>query len=405
MRFPSWLPALLGILTAVGPISTDMYLPAFPAIEASLGGRPGTAQITLATWFAGLAIGQITQGTLSDRFGRRMPLVIGTAIYTLASIGCALAPDLLTLSLMRLLAAFGGSASMVIPRAIVRDLADGHAAARMMSRLMLVMGAAPILAPTLGGFVLEHASWHAIFWVTAIYGAVCCAVVWQWLPETLPQRGRVKLGPAALLARYGAIGRERGFITHTLIGGMALFGLFAYLGGAPDVFIAQFHLSPTLFGNLFGCGAAGYILASQINPRLLVRFGAGTVMRSAVWVYMLATVVMLAFAIARTSHWYLIALPVVVCTACMGLTTPNAAVGALSPHAARAGGASALLGTIQFCLGAGSSMLVGAFSDGTARPMALLMFCGAVGATIADRFRPKPAPDGLRIQDRSRTHA
>ena len=187
MAFPTWLPLLLGLLTAVGPVSTDMYLPAFPAIEAALGGAPGTAQITLATWFVGLAIGQITQGPLSDRLGRRGPLVVGTVIYTLASVGCAVAPDLFTLSLMRLVAALGGSASMVITRAIVRDLTDGHAAARMMSKLMLVMGAAPILAPTLGGLVLAFAGWQAIFWICALYGAVSCVFVALLLPETLPR--------------------------------------------------------------------------------------------------------------------------------------------------------------------------------------------------------------------------
>ena len=201
MPFPSWLPALLGLLTAVGPISTDMYLPAFPAIEAALGGRPGTAQVTLATWFLGLAVGQVTQGSLADRFGRRAPLIAGTALYTLASAGCAVAPDLATLSTMRFLAALGGSASMVIPRAIVRDLADGHAAARLMSRLMLVMGVAPILAPTAGGLVLATLGWQAIFWLATLYGVACLLLVWRLLPETLPPTGRARLGAAEMLAR------------------------------------------------------------------------------------------------------------------------------------------------------------------------------------------------------------
>jgi len=388
MRVPSWLPLLLGFLTAVGPISTDMYLPAFPAIEASLGGRPGTAQITLATWFLGLAVGQITQGTLSDRFGRRAPLLAGTAIYTIASVGCALAPNLAMLSVMRMIAAFGGSASMVIPRAVVRDLADGHAAARMMSRLMLVMGVAPILAPTLGGIVLAHAGWQAIFWIVAAYGGVCCAVVWRALPETLPERSRVQLGPTAQLARYSAIARERSFLSHALIGGSALFGLFAYLGGAPDVFIAQFHLSPALFGGLFGVGAGGYIIATQFNPRLLLRFGPGPVMRAAIWTYVAATAAMLALAVAGTGWWPALALPVLVSMTCMGFTTPNATVGALSRHAAHAGSASALMGTMQFCLGAVSGLMVGVLSDGSARPMAGLMFAGALGAAIADQGRP-----------------
>ena len=390
MRFPPWLPSLLGFLTAVGPISTDMYLPAFPAIEASLGGQPGTAQLTLATWFLGLAFGQITQGTLSDRFGRRLPLVAGTAIYTLASVGCALAPDLLTLSVMRLIAAFGGSASMVIPRAIVRDLADGHAAAKLMSRLMLVMGAAPILAPTLGGIVMDHAGWQAIFWIVAAYGGICCAVVWWALPETLPVARRVQLGPAAQMARYAGILIERSFITHALVGGLALFGLFAYLGGAPGVFIALYHLSPATFGIMFGCAAFGFISASQINPLLVHRFGAGRVMRGGIRLNMAAALCLLAAAFSGTSHWILVALPILAFMISMGFTTPNAVVGALSRHSAHAGSASALMGTLQFVLGAVSGLLVGVASDGTARPMAALMFLGAAGAVTADLCRPKP---------------
>ena len=252
MPFPSWLPILLGVLTAVGPVSTDMYLPAFPAIEAALGGRAGTAQMTLAAWFAGLAVGQLTQGMLADRFGRRWPLLAGTSVYTIATLGCALAPDLVTLTACRLVAAFGGSAGMVIPRAIVRDLADGHAAARLMSRLMLVMGVAPILAPSLGGLVLAFAGWQAIFWICAVYGAACCALVGALLPDTLPPHRRLRLGLGGLFARYVAILRERGFITHALTGGASTFGLFAYLGGSPAVFENIYHLAPVTYGALFG---------------------------------------------------------------------------------------------------------------------------------------------------------
>jgi DHA1 family bicyclomycin/chloramphenicol resistance-like MFS transporter len=388
MAFPSWLPVLLGVLTAVGPISTDMYLPAFPAIEASFGGHAGSAQITLATWFVGLAIGQITQGPLSDRFGRRWPLIGGTALYTLASAGCALAPDLLTLSLMRLLAALGGSAGMVVPRAIVRDLADGHAAARLMSRLMLVMGAAPILAPTLGGLVLKVADWHAIFWLATVYGGACCAMVWWVLPDTLPPQRRITHGIGAQLSRYVTIFRERGFLSHASLGGFAMFGLFAYIGGAPDVFINRYHLTPTAFGMLFGACAMGLIGTSQANPRLLRRFGAGRLLRLAVRIFVLATLVLTMLAFADVRQWWLLALPVLVSTACMGVTLPNATVGAMSRHPGHAGSASALMGTMQYALGAVSGVLVGAASDGTARPMALLMLFGACGAAVADLCRP-----------------
>ena len=390
MPFPSWLPALLGLLAAVGPISTDMYLPAFPAIEAALGGRPGTAQVTLATWFLGLAIGQITQGTLSDRFGRRAPLIAGTALYTLASVGCALAPDLATLAAMRFLAAIGGSASMVIPRAIVRDLSDGHAAARMMSQLMLVMGVAPILAPTLGGFVLATLGWQAIFWLVALYGAICGVVVWRIMPETLAPLRRQHLGFVEQFTRYRAILMDRSFITHAGIGGFALFGLFGYLGGAPGVFIDSFHLTPALFGMLFGACAAGFIAASQVNPHAVRRFGAGRVIRLAVRVYVAATLGMTIVALVGAGPWWTVALPVLLSMMSMGFLLPNATVGALSRQAGHAGSASALMGTMQFCLGAVSGLLVGVLADGTARPMAIMMLLGACGAAAADLCRPKP---------------
>jgi DHA1 family bicyclomycin/chloramphenicol resistance-like MFS transporter len=389
MPFPSWLPLLLGVLTAVGPVSTDMYLPAFPAIEAALRVEPGSAQITLATWFMGLAIGQITQGTLSDRYGRRAPLIAGTVVYTLASVGCALAPDLVTLSAFRFAAALGGSASMVIPRAVVRDLADGHAAARLMSRLMLVMGVAPILAPTLGGLVLSVASWRTIFWAAAVYGVVCCVVVAAVLPDTLPARQRVKLGLVAQLSRYGAILRERGFITHVLMGGFAMFAMFAYIGGSPPVFIERFHLPPPVYGALFGCCAFGLIVASQVNPRLLPRFGANFLMRAAVRTAFCATIVLCVVAVTGWGGWLATAAPIAVVVTSQGFTGPNTTVGALSRHGANAGSASALMGTLQFCLGAVSGVLVGVLDDGTARPMALLMVFGMTGALICDLLRPK----------------
>ena len=387
--YPTWLPILLGVLTAVGPLSTDMYLPAFPAIEASLGGRPGTAQVTLAAWFAGLALGQITQGSLSDRYGRRGPLILGTLVYALANAGCALAPDLLTLSALRFVSAFGGSASMVIPRAIVRDLSDGHAAARLMSRLMLVMGVAPILAPTLGGLVLGVAPWHAIFWLTAIYGGVCCLLVWRLLPDTLAPERRIGLGLASLAGRYAGVLRDRVFLAYAIMGGCGMFGMFAYIGGSSPVLIEHYGFTPLMYGMVFGCSAGMFILSSQVNPGLILRFGPAQVIRAGVSVYLLATCAMLALAVLHVGGAAGIVVPAVFAMGSMGLIMPNAAVGALSRHAAQAGSASAMMGTLQFCLAAASGVLVGALTDGTARPLAALMVLGAVGTVAADRLRPK----------------
>ena len=389
MAIPTWLPLLLGLLSAVGPLSTDMYLPAFPAIDLAMGGRAGAAQITLAAWFAGLAIGQITMGPLSDRYGRRRPLLVGTALFSLATIGIALTNGLFTLSALRFVSALGASASMVVTRAVVRDLSDGHGAARLMSKLMLVMGAAPILAPSLGGLVLAVGDWHAIFWICAGYGALCCGLVFFCLPETLPESRRITLSFGGQVHRYAGILGERAFITHALLGGFSMFAMFAYLGGSPGVFIDGFHLSPSVYGMLFGLCAFGFIACSQVNPRILPRFGANRVLRVAIRVFFTATLVLVAAAFTRTSHWWAISAPIFVIMSTQGFTMPNAVVGALSRHAGHAGSASALMGTMQFGLAAVSGAAVGLLSDGTARPMAGLMLLGALGAVTCDLLRPK----------------
>ncbi len=389
MRIPYWLPLLLGVLTAVGPISIDMYLPAFPQIEADLGGRPGTAQVTLATFFAGLSIGQLLQGSLADRFGRRMPLLVGTITYTLASVGCALAPNLFWLSFFRAIAALGGSASMVIPRAIVRDLATGQEAARMMSRLMLVMGAAPILAPSLGGLVLAWGRWQTIFWIIAAYGALCSLLVWRFLPDTLPEQRRMRLTLAGQLTRYVAIVRERSFITHAVLGGACSFGMFAYIGGSPAVFIEHFNVTPGRFGLIFGLCAAWLIAASQANPYLLPRLGSNRMLSLTVRASLAATTVLAVVSFAGIGGMVAVLLPLFVNMASFGFVMPNATVGALFRQGAHAGSASAVMGTLQFLLGATSGLLVGLLADGTARPMAALMLAGAVAANVADLCRPR----------------
>jgi DHA1 family bicyclomycin/chloramphenicol resistance-like MFS transporter len=385
---PRWLPLLLGFLTAVGPLSTDMYLPAFPAIEAELGRGWGGVQATLSAWFLGLAVGQLVQGTLADRLGRRRPLIIGTAVYTLASIGCALASDMAMLSLFRCVAAFGGAASAVIPRAMVRDLATGLAAARLMSRLMLVMGAAPILAPSLGGLLLEAGGWRSIFWVSAAYGAASCLLAAWLLPETLPPERRLRRSPLALDRDFGRIGAERGFLANAVMGGAAMFMVFAFIGGAPEVYIEQYGIAPARFGLLFALSATGFIGATQLNPWLLGRFG-HLVPRYALFAALLAVLVLAGSAFTGLGGFMGLYLPACVALACTGLVFPNAAVGALARHAKRAGSASALLGTLQFGLAALGAALVGALTAGTAQPMAILMLLGIGAAVLAELARPR----------------
>ena len=387
MQFPRWLPWLLGLVTVIGPASIDMYLPAFGAIEASLGSRPGGAQFTLATYFAGLAIGQMTQGTLSDRFGRRNPIIVGTLIYALASIGAALSPSIGWLAAFRALSAVGGAAGTVIPRAVVRDLASGQAAAIMMSQLMLVLGLAPILAPSLGSAVLAVASWRWIFWILAGYAMICSALVFALVPETLPRERRIALHPTQQLSRYGAILHDRVFLTHAAMGCSASLAFFSYLSGSSPVFIRGFGLAPLQFAMIFGICSIGLIGSTQINARLLPRLGLSRILRVVVRVHFCATLTLVVVAFSGLHVLPLVFLPVFIAVSCMGYINPNMVAGALTHQGHNAGSASALLGTGQFLLGAVGGLLVGLFTDGTPRGMAALMLLGSTGLVIADWLR------------------
>jgi DHA1 family bicyclomycin/chloramphenicol resistance-like MFS transporter len=391
-RIPVWLPILLGFLQAVGPVSTDMYLPAFPAIEASLHEPAGSAQITLGTWVLGLAIGQFMQGALADRFGRRGPLLAGTIIYTLGSIGCALAPSIAVMSAWRFFAALGASASMVIPRAIVRDISEGHAAARLMSRLILVLGAAPILAPSLGGLVLQFGTWRVIFWINVLYGALALTFAAWRLPDTLPASQRIAIHVEAMVARSFVILRERGFITHVLMMSSYSFGLFAYLGGSPNTFIDHYHMGPSAYAIVFGSCAFAYIFCSQINVRVIGWLDLDGTLNKASTLYLLLATLLLVMILANAP-----ALPFAIMLALTfslnGFIAPNATVGALRQQGAQAGSASALMGMLQFTIGACGGFLVGMLTDGTGLPMVGLMLVGAVAGKVFDRLRP-PAVGG-----------
>ena len=388
-RAPAWLPRLLGLFIAVGPAATDMYLPAFPAVEQTFGTAPGTAQMTLAAWFAGLALGQITQGPLSDRFGRRRPLAIGFAVFTLATAGCAMAPSLTWLAIFRVLSAFGASAGLVIARAVVRDLAEGHHAAVMMSRLVLVMGVAPILAPSIGGAVLAFAHWRVIFAILTVYGAVCALCAWFVLPETLPPARRIRLGLMRQFSRYGMILAERTFLTHAIMAAGGGFCMFAYLAGSAPVFIQGFGLSPMAFALIFGLNSAGLIIASQINARLLPRVGLSLMLRWVARTSLAATGTLAVLAFTGVHVLPVIVAPLFIAISCQGCSNGNTSVGALARHAEHAGSASALMGLAQFALGATSGLLVGLLTDGSPRGMAALMVCGMLTAVIADMFRPR----------------
>lgn len=252
MRIPAWPAPLPGFPSAAGPASTDMYLPAFPAIERSLHEPPGAAQLSLATWCAGLAVGQITHGTLADRFGRRRPLIVSSALYTFTCMACAVCPGIVWLAGFRFLSAIAAAAGIVIRRAVVRDLADGDHAAVLTSRLMLVMGVAPILAPTIGGAVPGFANWRWIISILTASGMAGFILVVIALPDTLPPARRMRLSPKEQIGRYAHILRDRGFVADAALAGSASFAFFACLAGSSPVCIDGFGRTPTALGLLFG---------------------------------------------------------------------------------------------------------------------------------------------------------
>jgi DHA1 family bicyclomycin/chloramphenicol resistance-like MFS transporter len=393
MKFPVWLPALLGFMTAVGSVSIDMYLPAFPAIARELGDIRGGAQMTLAAFFIGLAIGQLIFGPLADRAGRRVPLLAGMSLYTLATIGCALSTDLASFSVFRFMAALGGASSIVIPRAVVRDLATGQSAARMMAQLMLVMGLAPILAPALGGFILQWAGWRSIFWFQAVYGIANLAMVWLFLPDTLEPERRVRHGLISVLRRYIMVGRDRSFLPAALTVGFSSATLFAYLGGSPQVFEAGFHVSPVLYGCIFGLNGFALIMGSQLNGRLIMaRFGLDRTLTGAVRVMFAGTIYLVLIALIGIGGLAGILAGLFVVLGSLGFVFPNGTVAVMARHHANAGVASALTGTFQFTLGAVSGMLVGELSDSTPRAMAVIMVVAASCVMLCNRLRPRGVP-------------
>lgn len=374
---------ILGALSAFGPMAIDFYLPSFPTLARVFGTDVDHVQMSLASYFAGTALGQLVYGPLADRFGRRKPLLAGLVLFILASLVCALAQSLAQLIVARFVQALGGCAGMVISRAVVRDLCDPLTSAKVFSKLMLVMGVAPILAPLGGGVLLQLFGWQSIFLGLVLFSALCLAAVLLWLPETRSAQFPVQpLGGA--LGRYVILLRDRLLIGYGLTGGVAMAGMFAYISGSPFVFIDLYGVPAEHYGWLFGANAAGFILTAQFNGWLLRHHGPAYWLKRTVWVYCAATLTLLAVAMAQPAQLWPLLIPLFVSTASLSCVLPNATACAMAGQGAHAGSASALIGSLQFTVAAGASGLVGALHDGTARPMAMVIaVCGLVTVILA----------------------
>src|SRR5688572_20248624 len=383
------LAVILGALTAMGPLAIDMYLPALPTIARELETTAASMQVSLAVYFIGIAVGQAFYGPLSDRWGRKPALYFGLTLFVVSSAGCALAADVGTLIALRFLQALGGCAPLVVPRAVVRDHFDQQGSVRMLSVLILVMGLAPILAPLVGGQLLVNFGWRSVFWLLAAYGAVWLSVVTLFLPESLPpaRRRRQRLGE--VLGVYGRLMRDRVYMGYVLSGGLIFSGLLAYIAGSPFVFIELFGVAPEQYGLFFGANAIGIISASQINRWLANRYEARRIVSVVLPVAMTAGIVLLLDAYSGFGGFTGILVPLFCFIACHGFVMPNTTALAMEPHGSVAGSASALLGTLQFVLGATAGILVGMLGNGTAVPLAAVIAgCGAA-AFVTYRILPR----------------
>lgn len=374
---------VLGMLTALGALGVDTYLPAFPAIAKGFDVQEDQVQLTLVSYFVALAVGQMFYGPLSDRIGRRIPLLVGFTLFVLASVAAAMSTSVEMLIVVRFVQGLGACAGMVIARAIVRDLRSGEEAARLFALMMLVLGVSPILAPLIGSLLLSYLPWQASFWFLAGAGLCCLGVITLLLEETHPPSRRTTGGLGEAFVTYGRLLRDRSFVLTVLIGGASQAVVFAYLAGSPFVYITLHEVPPTVYSLLFALNGIGLIGSAQFNVRLIRRWGTGPLVITASGVQLAAACALLVVALAG-AHVSLIAICIFFCVAAQGLLGPTTAMLALEKNPHIAGSASAVMGTISFAFGAASSALVSILFNGTTVPFAAVIFgCAAAGLAAA----------------------
>ena len=383
---------LLGSLIALGPLSIDMYLPALPALTDDLTASPSAVQLTLTGVLVGLGLGQLVIGPLTDVYGRKRPLLVGIAVHVATSLLCAVAPNIAVLDVLRVLQGVGAAASSVVAMAVVRDLFVGGAAAAAISRLVMVMGLAPVLAPSLGSGVLAVGSWRTVFVVLAGLGVLLFALALVGLRETLPPERRAAAGLRSTLRGYRVLLRDRTLVGFMVVASLTMAAVFAYVSGASFVLQDGYGLDEQAFGVVFGVGAVGLIACSQVNVVLLRRFGPATILTTALTVAAVAGLVLLADAATGAGGVLGILVPLWVVISTVALCNPNAAALALAEHGERAGAASALLGASQFAVGAAVAPLTGLGEAGSALPMAATIAGALVLAAVVVRLVLRPAP-------------
>jgi DHA1 family bicyclomycin/chloramphenicol resistance-like MFS transporter len=385
---------ILGLMSAIGPFSIDMYLPAMPEIGASLGATVAEVQLTITMYFLAFGVSQLVYGPLADAWGRRAPIMVGTVIFAIGSVGCAMAPSIGWLIAFRFLQGLGGAAAMVVPRAIIRDTATGAEATRLMAMIMLVISVSPMLAPLAGSGMMVFGSWRLIFWSLVVAAGLSLMLTVFALPETLKPADRVPVNLRQLGRGAKVLIRDPVFMGLTFVGGFGMASFFVFLATASFVYTDQFGLSPLGFSLAFAINAVGFFAASQFAGPMGMRYGLVPMLRFAVWGFAGFAVLNVAVIAAGIVSLPLIVGLLFLGNACLGLIIPTTMVMALDDHGDIAGLASSLGGTLQMVAGGLMVTLTAPFFDSTALPMiAAIAVCAvlSLGVALLTLHRVRPA--------------
>jgi len=369
----NWIIVILGALATIGPFAIDMYLPAFPEIAAALHVSTARVSLSLSSYFAGMAAAQLFYGPLLDRFGRKRPLYVGLLLFITASLFCLTSRNVESLVALRFVQALGGCAAQVACMAMVRDLFPARETARIISLLILVISASPLLAPSVGVFVSVHLGWQWVFIVLSAYAFLMLMISWQLLPEGHPPDRGVSLRPGPILRNYGLVLKEPQFITYSLSGAFAFCGLLVYVASAPIVFMEVFHVSAQKFGAIFAGLSVGFIGSNQINVLLLRRFSSEQIFRGSLLVECPTALVLL---VGTVCGWFGLGTTLVllfIALSSLGLAYPNAAALAIVPFSRNIGSAAAMLGFLQIGISGLAAASIGIFDSHTMMPLALIM--------------------------------
>lgn len=375
------LVLILGALAVLGPLTIDAYLPAFPTIATDLHASSGQVQLTLMAFLAGLAVGQLVIGPMSDSLGRRGPLLVGLLIHVAASLVIAALPNLELMTIARFVQGIGGAAVTVVSLAIVRDLFSGRRAAIVLSRLILVMGVGPIIAPIFGSLLLNWTSWHGIFYALAAVGIGAAVLAWRLVPETLPRSRRFPLQLRSTALSYRILLRDRAFVASALAGGMVFGCLFAYVGGSSTALQEVYGFTPGQFALVLAAISLGFTVVSQVNSVLIHRWDPARVLIVTIGALVVSAAVMTVLVRAEVGVLGFL-IPAFFLMVSCGLAMPNASAVSLQPYGERAGTAAAVLGATQFAIGALTSVMVGVLADGTANGVPTVALVASVVAAV-----------------------